>query len=122
MPDGAQSEPRHTSRSWRRAATTSVVSPYSQMFENGDQTIVPAPRLRQSANSLAPRAVEWIPIRFGWTQPAVRRSPYSSTSAGAVPSARWYTNDRPASSRGAYWRRASTSALITAWNTSCSLP
>ena len=52
VPDGAQSEPRHTRCPWRRAARTSVVSPYSQMLENGDHTIVPAPRSAQSAYSV----------------------------------------------------------------------
>ena len=40
-PDGDQSAPRQTRTPASRAATTSVVSRYSQRFENGDQMTEP---------------------------------------------------------------------------------
>ena len=90
VPDGPQSEPRQTRWPWRRAASTSVVPPYSQMFENGDHTIAPGARRAQSRELGARRArSSGCRSGCGCTQPASRRSANSSRSAGAVPSARW---------------------------------
>ena len=61
VPDGVQSDPRQTRSPAALAAITSVVPPYSQRLENGDQTIAPPPRASHSRKSSAASAVEWMP-------------------------------------------------------------
>ena len=68
--------------------STSVVSPYSQMFENGDHTTAPPPFRFQARKSASASAVEWMPTSPSRTQWWCSSSANSSRSTGSTPSAR----------------------------------
>jgi hypothetical protein len=75
VPEGPQSEPIHTGIFRSSAAGTSVVLPYSQTFENGDQTI--APGSVQAAYSSGLTAFVWMAMNPRCRQPQRRALWYS---------------------------------------------
>ena len=89
MPDGDQSDPSVIRMPALWAATTSVVTPYSQRLENGDHTIVPAWG-DQRSKSCCVSAVQWTAMSSERRPSAVPTASNSLvTTVPGRPSAQW---------------------------------
>src|SRR4051812_2299245 len=71
VPDGPQSEPRQIETFCLVAAVMSVVVPYSQRFENGDQAIAPAWPSSHCFQPTGSTALQCTPTKVFVRQPAL---------------------------------------------------
>ncbi len=74
VPDGPQSEPRHTCTPRARARSTSVVSAYSTMFDSGDHTTPPGESSGHRSHPAASTAQQWTPMKLSRSPSARARS------------------------------------------------